>query len=309
MLSPVQQRVLDSMREDGIALVPFQELFGDEAMWDELAATSATFTEHTEANLEELQAQQKKKSYLIRRFLKSGRPFALDDPWLRFGLSNRMLDIVNAYRGEHTLLIDVDNWYTIPDPNAEDRIASQRWHRDPWDNHIVKVFTYFSDVDEDAGPFEYLRGTPEGGRNAHLWPWEGDDVYDKHGLYPPQDEFEAKAPAGGRPHLHRPARDDGLRRHERLPSRRLDAREAADPLLLLVRLDEVPAGAALRGRLVGRQRALARGRVRRFLVALVARSESLRGSAARAARSAGRAPCSGPRASRSRSSSRAARAG
>jgi hypothetical protein len=83
----------------------------------------------------------------------------------------------------------------VPDPNAEDRIASQRWHRDPWDNHIVKVFTYFSDVDQETGPFEYLRGTPEGGRNSHLWPWEGDDVYDKHGLYPPQEEFEAKAPA------------------------------------------------------------------------------------------------------------------
>src|SRR3954453_21864852 len=182
------------MRGDGIALVPFQELFGDEAMWNELAGDIAGFTEHTEANLEELQAQQKKKSYLVRRFLKSGDAFSLDDPWLQFGLSSRILDIVNSYRGERTLLIDVDNWYTIPDPNAEDRIASQRCPRDPWDNHIVKVFTYFSDVDEDAGPFEYLRGTPEGGRNAHLWPWEGDDVYDKHGLYPPQDAFEEKAP-------------------------------------------------------------------------------------------------------------------
>jgi len=195
VLDQVQQRVLDSMRNDGIALVPFQELFGDEAMWDELRRDIGEFTADTEANLSELQAQQKKKSYLIRRFLKSGRPFTPDDPWLRFGLEDRILDIVNAYRGERTLLIDVDNWYTIPDPEAEDRIASQRWHRDPWDNHIVKVFTYFSDVDEDAGPFEYLRGTPEGGRNAHLWPWEGDDVYDKHGLYPPQDEFEARAPA------------------------------------------------------------------------------------------------------------------
>jgi hypothetical protein len=195
VLDQVQQRVLDTMRVDGIALVPFQELFGDEGMWDELRRDIAGFTDSTEENLAELQAKQKKKSYLIRRFLKSGRAFGLDDPWLRLGLSGRILDVVNAYRGERTWLIDVDNWYTIPDPNAEDRIASQRWHRDPWDNHIVKVFTYFSDVDEDAGPFEYLRGTPAGGRNAHLWPWEGDEVYEAHGLYPPQDEFEEKAPA------------------------------------------------------------------------------------------------------------------
>ena len=109
------------MRSDGIALVAFHELFGDEALWDELRRHIGEFTAYTEANLTELQARQKKKSYLIRRFLKSGRPFTLDDPWLQFGLSNRVLDIVNAYRGERTLLIDVDNWYTIPDPEAEDR--------------------------------------------------------------------------------------------------------------------------------------------------------------------------------------------
>jgi hypothetical protein len=194
-LDDTQQRVLETMRQDGIALVPFEELFGDEQLWEALRADIAGFARHTEDNLAELQAKQKKKSYLIRRFLKSGTPFGLDDRWLRFGLSNRLLDIVNSYRGELTWMIDVDNWYTIPDPNAEDRIASQRWHRDPWDNHIVKVFTYFSDVDEAAGPFEYLRGSPAGGRNAHLWPWEGDEVYEAHGLYPPQDEFESKAPA------------------------------------------------------------------------------------------------------------------
>jgi hypothetical protein len=194
-LDDVQQRVLDAMRRDGIALVPFHELIGDDGLWETLSTDIAGFARATEDNLPELRQQQRKKSYLIRRFLKSGRKFAPDDPWLRFGLSSRMLDVVNSYRSELTWLIDVDNWYTIPDPEAEDRIASQRWHRDPWDDHIVKVFTYFSNVDEEAGPFEYLRGSPAGGRNAHLWPWEGDDVYEPHGLYPPQDEFEQKAPA------------------------------------------------------------------------------------------------------------------
>jgi phytanoyl-CoA dioxygenase PhyH len=195
LLDTVQQRVLDAVQADGIALVAFQEFFAGAARWEELARDMAGFVETTEANLPELQAQQKKKSYLIRRFLKSGRPFRLDDPWLRLGLSSRLLDVVNAYRGERTWLVDVDNWYTVPDPDAEERIASQRWHRDPWDDNIVKVFTYFSDVDADAGPFEYVRGTPKGGRNAHLWPWQGDDAYGKHGLYPDQAEFEAKVPA------------------------------------------------------------------------------------------------------------------
>ena len=40
---------------------------------------------------------------------------------------------------------DVDAWYTIPDPRAGDRLASQRWHRDGWEDHIVKVFSEFVD--------------------------------------------------------------------------------------------------------------------------------------------------------------------
>jgi hypothetical protein len=192
-LDDVQQRILESMQENGIAIASFQELFGDEQLWETLRADIMGFAREAESELPV--RKDKKKSYLVRRFLKSGKKFPLDDPWLRFFLSNRLLDIVNSYRGERTWLIDLDNWYTIPDPEAEDRVASQRWHRDPWDNHIVKVFTYFSDVDHEAGPFEYLRGTPAGGRNQDLFPWEGDEMYEAHGLYPPQDEFEAKAPA------------------------------------------------------------------------------------------------------------------
>src|SRR5205085_11971717 len=110
--------------------------------------------------------------------------FAADDRWLRLGLSDEILGIVNAYRGEQTFLIDLDNWYTIPDPNVPERVRSQQWHRDAWDEHIVKVFVYFSDVDEDAGPFEYVRSSAAGGRYGDLWPWE------PKGVYPPQDELE-----------------------------------------------------------------------------------------------------------------------
>jgi len=82
-------------------------------------------------------------------------------------------------------LNDFDNWYTVPDPEAPDRVASQQWHRDGWDDHIVKVFTYFSDVDTEAGPLEYIRGSAAGGKYGSLWPWQEKEVY------PPQDELAA----------------------------------------------------------------------------------------------------------------------
>jgi hypothetical protein len=46
------------------------------------------------------------------------------------------------------------------------------------------VFLYFSDVDEDAGPFEYVRQSAEGGKYGDLWPWGETE------RYPPSDELE-----------------------------------------------------------------------------------------------------------------------
>ena len=192
-LSDVQQRAVDSMRRDGIAVVAFRDLFDDDARWQNLYADIHDFARETEERVTELLQREDGKAYLARRFYhpktKDKKPppwkFAADDRWLQLGLSSEILDVVNGYRGEPTYLIDLDNWYTIPDPHARERIESQQWHRDPWDNHIVKVFIYFSDVGEQAGPFEYIRGSAAGGPYGDLWPWV------PKGIYPPQDEFEA----------------------------------------------------------------------------------------------------------------------
>jgi hypothetical protein len=191
--SETTQAALDALRRDGVAVVPFLDLFPEET-WKQLTDDVAGFAAETEQHLPELLARDDDKAYLHRRFLvrRTGETkqrkwkFRLDDAWLRLGLSDQMLGVVNAYRGERTRLIDIDNWYTIPDPSADERIESQRWHRDAWDNHIVKIFVYYNDVDEEAGPFEYLRGSPEGGRYGDFWPWA------VKGVYPPQEELEAK---------------------------------------------------------------------------------------------------------------------
>src|SRR4051794_2942138 len=191
-LSEGQRRALDGLRADGIAVVPFSDLF-DDATWQRLADDIATFAGETEARVPELLARDDDKAYIARRFVlrRTGDTkerkwkFGLDDPWLALGLSAGLLGIVNAYRSERTKLIDLDNWYTIPDPGTTGRIESQRWHRDPWDTHIDKVFTYSPDVDEDAGPCESLRGGPAGARCGPLGPGGGG------GVSPPQDELDA----------------------------------------------------------------------------------------------------------------------
>ncbi|HZO61940.1 MAG TPA: hypothetical protein VFB35_03065 [Gaiellaceae bacterium] len=202
-LNDVQRAAADALRADGIAIVPFVDLFGEE-LWGAAQADIEPFVRETEQAARALGDRPAgKEEVIVRRFFdkaaKNGdgadgqKPtFSIDSPWLRIGASELLLDVVNDYRQRLTRLFYLDNWFTVPYPEADTRVASQRWHRDPEDEHIVKVFVYFSDVDEEAGPFEYVRGSTAGGRYGDLWSWgEGH-------RYPPVDELEAAVAPGDR---------------------------------------------------------------------------------------------------------------
>jgi hypothetical protein len=205
-LTDVQRRVLAELRETGIALVPFAELVGDAALWEALDADMARFVAAAERELEQDRGGKRKKDFLIRRYPRGKKklpkkPAILpsDGPWLRYAAGDALLGVVNAYRGAQVKLVDFDLWYTIPAGHEAERTASQEWHRDPEDQHVVKVFLYFSDVDEDAGPFEYVLRSAEGFEYGHLWPWG------KSERYPPAEELEAAIPASARVRATGPA--------------------------------------------------------------------------------------------------------
>jgi hypothetical protein len=196
-LSETQQRVLEALGADGIALVPFAELFGS-GLWDELRAEMDEFAAKAAALAAE-GGPGGKKDFLIRRYPRGKAKLpvepavlATDSAWLRFAAGDPLLDVVNSYRGVKTKLVDFDQWYTIPVGEESERHASQQWHRDPEDQHVVKVFLYFSDVDEEGGPFEYVKQSAEGGKYGHLWPWG-----ETH-RYPPSDELERVIPESDR---------------------------------------------------------------------------------------------------------------
>ena len=112
-----------------------------------------------------------------------------------------MLDIVNAYRGLWTKLLAIDNVYTVPFPGSEERVGAQKWHRDPEDLHVVKVYLYFSDVYDEAGPFEYIQGSAKGGPYGDVWPWTV-----RGGTYPPAGELESTGPERAEPDRYRSVR-------------------------------------------------------------------------------------------------------
>ena len=90
-------------------------------------------------------------------------------PFIRFSLADPILRIVAAYLG---MLSKFRFWHleaTIP-AGRVGPLGSQRWHRDPEDQKLVKVFLYLSDVDDSSGPFTYLAASHASGRWRHLFP-------------------------------------------------------------------------------------------------------------------------------------------
>jgi hypothetical protein len=191
-LDETQERVLARLREDGYATLALAELISDEAVLGDLEKHGAQFIDETEEALaheaeggESALRRRPGKEFVVRKYA-YGVQLGLDDPWLRFGVNHKLLDLANAYLGMWSKLEYVDLWYTPPVTDAERR-SSQQWHRDFNDRHLLKAFVYLVDVDEEAGPFEYIPRTAPGGELARLWPWRplGDN-------YPPQDELAEK---------------------------------------------------------------------------------------------------------------------
>jgi hypothetical protein len=188
-LDDAQRSVLEQLRTEGYASLPFSELVPDPAVWEELEANAGEFVVETAAGL----AQEREggeselrrragKEFLVRKY-SWGVDLGLDDPWLRLGVNPRLLDLANAYLRMWSKLEYVDVWYT-PAAGGDERRSSQRWHRDFNDRHLLKAFVYLVDVDADTGPFEYVPRSAPGGELEQLWPWRplGEN-------YPPDDEF------------------------------------------------------------------------------------------------------------------------
>lgn len=197
---PAEQRAVDLLRRDGLAILRFDELIGDRELWARLAEDVRAFAsiaeERVRARGEAGSNRVKVKADGRRKVKKSQfilRASAIQGPCqphelVRYALCDPLLAISNAYLGLQSKLTYVDKWYTVPTPKGAQRTKSQRWHRDHIDPHILKAFTYFSDVDAAAGALEYVRGSALGGPYGHLW------ASSKAEHYPPEGELERVVP-------------------------------------------------------------------------------------------------------------------
>jgi len=193
-LGEAQARVVADLRRDGFALADVRELVPE--LWPLALGEGRAFvaSERVQRGIGSYRPEGGRgKDYIVK--LHQARPtLPADDLWLRMGLAPALLDTVSSYLGLWPKLNYVDLWYTIPSPVERQAQASQRWHRDPEDERLVKVFLYLSDVGTGAGPLEYVRGSHGTGRWAGLWPNPDPGT----ASYPPAGELEARIPAADR---------------------------------------------------------------------------------------------------------------
>jgi len=171
-LDETQRRICEALDADGYIVVPFAELIPDEELRAAVLAQGDAFVAETERGLADEAGgaaaalrRRAGKEFLVRAY--SFENVTLDpaqDAWLRTCTSRRLLDIANSYLRMWAKLSYIDLWYTAPQPAGTERAASQLWHRDFDDKHLLKAFLYLVDVDASAGPFEYVGGSQPGGQ-------------------------------------------------------------------------------------------------------------------------------------------------
>ena len=89
-----------------------------------------------------------------RSFQASGADIVAHDKIIRWGLSDRLLDIAENYLGLPVGYDGINVFFTKADGMEA---GPRRWHRDAEDRRMLKIALYLNDVDEDGGPLQVLR--------------------------------------------------------------------------------------------------------------------------------------------------------
>ena len=184
--SDIEERVFQELRKNGIAFTSMLELFGSDA-GEYLSKLNEKVAKLRNEAVNTFEQKERKKhlTYLL------GAVPILDllDPAVALARDARVLRTVGQYIGVapklHTLELNITN----VTPADTQPFASQRWHRDPEDKRMCKVFLYLSDVDETSGPFMYVLGSQLGGKWRRIFPQEP-----PAGKYPPDGEVEKRVP-------------------------------------------------------------------------------------------------------------------
>ena len=181
--SPKEQKIISAVEHDGIAFAHISDFFEKEVYESLLQFVKKRWQDS------DVQEQFRNRGVHLKKSTEGqamidGKNYFLMDLWngpyvldprhvfIQFSLSKPILRIVSGYL---KLFPKFRYWSlqaTVPNIEGDEgnARASQRWHRDPDDKKMLKVFLYLNDVDREAGPFMYVKGTHSIGRHRRLFP-------------------------------------------------------------------------------------------------------------------------------------------
>ncbi len=199
-LSSIQKKVLGNLKTDGLAIVSVNEFFESDSLFVTLRQYAEKLLEKIPSETAGISTTEKSDTYFKKynkKFLKSlidapenALPIDLGNPFLQLTFDTKMLDTVSAYFEQYPKFRNYTLQMTLKVSPDDPGSFSQKWHRDPEDKKVIKIFVYISDVDEPgAGPFTYVKGSQHGGRWRHLFP-----QVPPLGSYPKPGAVEAAVP-------------------------------------------------------------------------------------------------------------------
>lgn len=180
-LDAFQKKIVSDLITQGISVTSLDELAPGKNLLKTLTQYLRPSVE--KARSEDLYPVLKKK--FLRDLWDPYGPIDLDNPFQKLALSERVLSIANSYLQMYAQFKYATMQITMPVPVGSEAIQSQRWHRDPQEKRMCKMFIYLNDVDEGAGPFTYVYGSTYGNKYGGLFAQKT-----PMGNYPPIGEVE-----------------------------------------------------------------------------------------------------------------------
>ncbi|MEK7502868.1 MAG: phytanoyl-CoA dioxygenase family protein [Patescibacteria group bacterium] len=179
-LDNISERIASDLKKNGIAIAHIGELFPGQDILAKLAS---------EARGLEKNAGVKTNKEFLRFYFDDYPLLDLKNSFVRLALENKILGIVNSYMG----MFSKFNYFTLnktmPQGEESKAVQSMRWHRDPEDKKMVKIFMYLNDVDDQSGPFVYIPETHYEGKWGNLFPPQP-----PRGSLPPPEEVKKIIP-------------------------------------------------------------------------------------------------------------------
>ncbi len=182
-IDETQKRIIDDLTKNGIAVTHVDELWPGE---NKLARLQNYAKELEEAGTGE------KTSKTFLTYLLPVKPVLdIENILIKLAVHEKVLAVINSYLGMFSKFYYFTLNITHPVPDGTNPEQSQRWHRDPEDIKMAKMFIYLNDVDEGTGPFIYVPQSNFGGKWNKIFPQRP-----PIGYYPPDGELEKIIPPG-----------------------------------------------------------------------------------------------------------------